>query len=60
MSDQAIKRKAFLEGLFGFYFGEKEVTTPTSETEAMKKDWQQAGGYLREAMDKYERQTLRK
>ena len=60
MSNQAIKRKAFLEGLFGFYFGEKEITAPTSETEAMKKDWQQTGNYLREAMDKYERQALRK
>ena len=61
MTDQALKRKAFLKGLKSFYFGSTPEKKPmTSDAEALHQDWVAVGNTLRGAMNEYDRKRNQK
>lgn len=61
MTDQALKRKAFLKGLKSFYFGNTPKKKPTtSDAEALHQDWVTVGNTLRGAMNDYDRERNQK
>lgn len=60
MSNHSFCHKAFLRGLKDFYFGSTpKISYTRDDREALQKDWQKTGDYIRKAMKEYERTTTK-